>query len=106
MPLPNEDTTPPVTNTKRVINVSQDFPSLKKKRCREGKHDGTVGYHRMVSALRLFHGFFQRRRPRRLASGVACTVSSSNRSATAMSWAAVGVTEYSSGRRDRSAAGT
>ena len=28
MPLPNEETTPPVTNTKRVIEVLQGFPSL------------------------------------------------------------------------------
>jgi hypothetical protein len=31
MPLPNEDTTPPVTNTKRVIKYKPGFfPSLKK----------------------------------------------------------------------------
>src|SRR5258708_36979219 len=27
MPLPNEDTTPPVTKTKRVITISRGFPS-------------------------------------------------------------------------------
>src|SRR5882724_4212799 len=30
MPLPNEDTTPPVTNTKRVITIFEGFPSQRR----------------------------------------------------------------------------
>ena len=50
--------------------------------------------------------FFQRRRARWRVADVASTVSSSNESATAMSFALEGVTEKSNGRRPRSATGT
>src|SRR5438132_13199728 len=44
MPLPNEDTTPPVTNTKRVIKIFGGLPVAKESQ--EGLiNDGRASYH-------------------------------------------------------------
>src|SRR5258708_36332586 len=53
MPLPNEDTTPPVTNTKRVIKIFEGFLSTKESQ--ERLNDGRTSYHnsRFRATLRI-----------------------------------------------------
>src|ERR1700746_3586300 len=76
IPLPREDTTPPVTNTKRVINSRQDYPSRVVAAAEGQIDDGPAGYH---------IGEVHTRRARRRPLGPACTDSSTQRSATASS---------------------
>src|SRR5581483_2645831 len=49
MPLPSEDTTPPVTNTKRVICL-QGFPSQKEPGHEGRMNDGQASYHIAAAA--------------------------------------------------------
>src|SRR5690242_20518624 len=51
MPLPKEDTTPPVTNTKRVIVLLGFF--RRGDQCRGGINDGRTGYHNPRPAAHL-----------------------------------------------------